>query len=298
MDIDLRQTDAWERYLRSQGWESEKLKAHKIEVKAYIRKIPVIGSVIKIQRPKEIPPIEEIDKVARKYRALFVKLEPLTAYNYNLATKNGFEFDPFPNLPTKTIIIDLTKSEKELWKNLSQDARQSIKKANKNQLTISNYQIGDKEFDQALDQFTRLLTETGQRQRFWTPSFMQLKAKAEIFGKDAVLFLVYSKSHTPIAGALILMHDGTHSTSSKEGQRLYASYFLHWEMIRYLQKHKKVTHQDLSGIYDPRFHKATKRWQGFTVFKRKFGGREIEYPKPLIKYYNPLFRLLFKFSRI
>ncbi len=299
---DLRQSDGWAKYLKTQGWEVEELgsKNSKLKTKIYIRKIPLLGSVMKIQRPDELPPFEEIDRVAKKHRALFVKLETLTANHYNVAIKNGFAPDTLPNLPTKTIIIDLTKSEQELWKDLSPDARQSVKKAKDNQLTISCYQPGGKGFNKALEQFTKLLAETGQRQRFWTPSFTQLKVKAEVFGKDATLFLVFSKSVLPplkaVAGAFILIHDGTHSASSKEGQRLYASYFLHWEIIRYLRKNKKVNHHDLAGIYDPRFHKATKRWQGFTIFKKKFGGTEVEYPRPLIRYYNLLVKVLFSLA--
>ncbi|MDP1710712.1 MAG: peptidoglycan bridge formation glycyltransferase FemA/FemB family protein [candidate division WWE3 bacterium] len=298
MDADLRQSEGWANYLKSQGWVVEEVgsKNSKLKTKIYIRKIPLLGSVIKIQRPDELPPFEEIDRVAKKHRALFVKLETLTANHYNAAIKNGFAPDTLPNLPTKTIIIDLTKSEQELWKDLSPDARQSVRKAQSNKLQVTSFKFGEKGFNQALEQFTKLLAETGRRQRFWTPSFIQLEAKAEAFGKDATLFLVYSRPQRPVAGALILIHDGTHSASSKEGQRLYASYFLHWEIIRYLRKNKKVNHHDLAGIYDPRFHKATKRWQGFTIFKEKFGGTEMEYPRPLIRYYNPVTRLLFKLT--
>ena len=291
MAIDLRQSDGWAKYLESQGWEVGRVKC-----KIYIRKIPLFGSVIKIQRPEELPSFEEIDRIAKKHRALLVKLEPLTADQYKLASENGFVPDKLPSIPSKTIIIDLTKSEQELWEELSQDTRQSVKKAMDNQLTISHYQPGGQGFDQALEQFHQLLTETGRRHKFWTPGLNQLKSKAGVFGPDANLFLVLSKSGRPVAGAFTLMDDGTHSGSSKEGQHLYASYFLLWETIKYLRESKRFNRHDLAGIYDPRFHKATRRWQGFTTFKRKFGGKEVGYPSPLIKHFNPVTRLLFKLT--
>uniref|UniRef100_A0A832DUK5 Peptidoglycan bridge formation glycyltransferase FemA/FemB family protein n=1 Tax=candidate division WWE3 bacterium TaxID=2053526 RepID=A0A832DUK5_UNCKA len=288
---DLRQSDGWAKYLKSQGWEVEEIKC-----KIYIRKIPLFGSVVKIQRPKELPSFAEINRLAKKHRALLVKLEPRTASQSKLASENGFVPDKLPSLPTRTILIDLTKSERELWEDLAQDARQSIRKAKSYQLTVDSYQPGDKNFEPALRDFDKLLKETGRRQKFWTPSLAQLKEKAEAFGKDAHLFLVPSKPRTPLAGALILEHDGTHSASSKEGQKLFAPYFLLWEIIRYLQKGKKISFYDLAGIYDPRFHQATRHWQGFTTFKQKFGGKEVEYPAPLIKHFNPVTRILFSLA--
>lgn len=300
---DLRQSKEWARFLASQGWEVEEVGG----AKAYIRKLPVYGSVIKIQRPPVIPPVEAIDAIARKHRALFTKLEPLVISHKPLA---GFEPDPNPNLPTKTIVIDLTKSEKDLWQDLSQDARQSIKKATSYQLLAASYWHRDKEFEERLLEFHQLLRETGRRQNFWTPSFAQLKAKVEVFNKSALLFLAYypkqpnnQTTKQPVAGALTLIHDGVSyghlAASSDTGRKLHAPYLLMWEMMR---SHKRFAKNggpiklfNLEGIYDPRYHRLTRSWQGLTLFKQKFGGEEVEYPLPLIKYYNPVLKLLFKY---
>ena len=278
--------------------------------KVFIRKIPPFGAVAKIQRPVEIPTVAEIDRLAKKHRVLFVKIEPLSTVNnqqiarfgeaepsYELLTNHGFVHDSSPNLATKTVILDLTKSEGELWKDLSQDARQSVRKAQNNHLRAAGFKLGEPGFDKALAEFHQLLKETGRRQHFWTPTFDQLRKKAEIFGPNAALFLAYSQSHTPLAGTFVLLGDGTHSASSREGQGLYASYFLLWETIRGL-KVGGVKNLDLAGVYDPRFHRATRSWQGFTAFKKKFGGKEIEYPRPLIKYYHPLVKFIFRIAGI
>ena len=102
---------------------------------------------------------------------------------------------------------------------------------------------------------------------------------------------------SPLAGAFNLIHDrisyGCYAASSTKGREFHAPYLLIWEIIK-KGKDSKLRALDLEGIYDPRYHKLTKSWQGFTVFKRKFGGKEKEYPPPLVKYYHPLVRLLFK----
>src|SRR3990170_7867604 len=116
MDTDLRQSAGWAKYLQSQGWKIEESKGFK----AYIRKVPLVGSVIKIQRPAEIPPVEEIDRIAKKHHALFVKIEPVgnaqSAFRREGGFSSqepvaGFEPDPTPNLPTRTIQVDLSKTE-------------------------------------------------------------------------------------------------------------------------------------------------------------------------------------------
>lgn len=296
MVTDLRQSDSWARYLRNLGWKTEEIKSKKYNLRIFIREIPLVGSVIKLQRPAEIPPISEIDRIAKEHRALLAKIEPLAAGHKPLA---GFEPDRTPNLPTKTIVVDLDKSEEKLWKNLSHNARQSIRKANGSnlKLVISNW--GERNFEKNLKQFHQLLKQTGERQKFWTGDYAQLKAKTDAFGKDALVLLV-SHDGQQLAGALILLTDGIayyhHTASNETGQKLFAPYFLMWEIYRFLKAKTSVRRLELEGIADPRFPQ-TKRWEGFTVFKRKWGGEEIEFPIPMIKIYHPLVRALFTLSR-
>lgn len=311
MAVDLRQSKGWSKYLQSIGWEIEELKVQNSKCKIYIRKIPLIGSLIKIQRPAEIPPVSKIDELARKRRALLVKLEPLAVSSKQLA---GFETDPIPNLSAKTIVNDLTKGEKEIWTNLSQDAKRSIKRAQNNKLRVMISEGDAKNFSQALNQFHQLLSETGQRRRFWVSSLKQLQNKCGAFGKNAIIFLVYPPSYLvtqlpsyPIAGALFLVSGNTayyhHAASSPLGQELFAPYLLLWKAILFFKSFSKTYHRspiiylDHEGIVDPRFPQ-TKRWEKFTVFKRKWGGEEIVYSSPLVKFYNIPIKILFKFSEL
>jgi len=323
---DLRQSVGWGKYLQHLGWSVEEIKNKKPGIKIYIKKIPFLGAVIKIQRPAEIPPIEEIDRIAKKHRALFVKIEPVgnaqSAFRREGGFSSqepvaGFEPDPTPNLPTRTIQVDLSKTEEELWKNLSQDARQSVRKAQSYKLQVASFKWGEPGFEKALNEFHRLLKETGHRQKFWTGDYAQLKAKADAFQKDCLVFLVFpNKSiNQPIAGALVLLTGDTasfrketsrslegtafyhHTASNETGRKLFAPYILMWEIIKEIKGRKPgIGHLEFEGIVDPRFPQ-TKRWEGFTVFKRKWGGDEIEFPAPLIKHYHPLVKAFFALSR-
>lgn len=280
---DLRQSGKWAKYLSHLGWHIEK--------PFFIRKLPLIGSIIKIQRPLVIPPIEKIDETAEKHRALFVKLEPSFAEAPKVL--RSFTPDGWPLLPSKTIWIDLTPSEEEILTNFSKDSRYSIRRAERNEVEIRSLEleVGN------LETFYNLLRETGKRKKFWVPPEADLQAKAQAFKGKSTLILAYHQSEL-IAGALILFHDQVayyhHAASNLKGRKLLAPYLIVWEAIRLAKKQGCHTF-DLEGIYDHRY-KIYKRWKNISIFKRKFGGKETEYPGSYIRFYNPVAKMLFKFG--
>ncbi len=286
---DLRQSDEWSKYISHLGWRVEKLG----KAKVFIRKLPLVGSVAKIQRPSEIPPIEEIDKVARKHRALFVKLEPVLLSPPS-SLLSDFEADAWPLAPTRTIHIDLAPSEEEIFERFSKDARYSVRRARRNGVSSLALQLFS---SQQLRKFYDLLKETGRRKRFWVAPFKDLKAKTEAFKDKSALIFAYHNTEI-VAGALILFHDNVayyhHAASNLEGRKLLAPYLVVWETIK-LAKKRGCHTLDFEGIYDPRY-KIYKRFRKIGIFKKKFGGKEIEYPGSFIRYYNPIVRLIFKLT--
>ena len=287
---DLRQSDGWAEYIRWLGWRVEKLG----EVKIFIRKLPLVGAVAKIQRSSEIPSVEEIDEIAKKYRALFVKLEPNVETGHAPSLQKvgkHFEPDNWSLSSTRTIHLDLTPTEEEIFAKFSKDGRYSIRKARN---------IGVAVVCKAwpflnLRTFHQLLRETGKRKKFWVAPFKDLEAKVEAFENKSALIFAYH-NHQTIAGALILFHDRVayyhHAASNIKGRKLLAPYLVVWEAIK-LAKKKGCHTLDLEGIYDPRY-KIYKRFRKIGIFKKKFGGREVEYPGSFIRYYNPLVKLVFK----
>ena len=309
---DLRQSEEYASYMKNRGWKIENIKWQNSNVKIFIRGIPLLGSVIKIQRPEAIPPEKELDKLAENHGALFIKVEP--AINDQRSTINDLQSDSWPLLPSKTLQLDLLKSGEELWENLDPDAKYSIRKARSQLVAISDQESASIEKQRRLNEFYQLLKTTGKSKGFYTPKWLDLKAKAECFGKKAWLILAYRRRSivhgkdknrssivrhlsSPIAGCLLFIHDGIayyhYAASSEEGRKLLAAYFVLWKAIK-LAKSRGCHTFDFEGIYDGRFPKATRNWKGFTFFKKKFGGKEVEFPRPLIKYYSLPIKLLFK----
>lgn len=121
--IDIRQSQRYAKYLESVGWTVERI----AEINYFIKVFPIIGSVIKVQRPEEIR-IDTIRELARKYRAFEIIVEPKTKMDADFLASIGFKLSKEPYLPSKTLQIDLTKSRDEIFRHFKKDARQAVKR--------------------------------------------------------------------------------------------------------------------------------------------------------------------------
>ena len=277
--IDLRQTLEYVKYMSSLGWVGEKVGNNY----CYIKNFPIIGSFIKFQRPDKLgdKEIEEIKRLGKKYRAFQIVVEPKYTEHYTLLTEHGFRQSRNPYLPSKTIHIDLTKSENQLLKEMHYKTRYNIKKSHNSQLTTHN--------SKDILSFADFWQECAIKQRF-----MYLSQKKEItelykaLKKNADLIFTLH-SNELVAGILLLHADKTsyymYAASNQEGKRLFAPTICAWEAIK-MSKKRGLKIFDFEGIYDERF--PLKNWEGFTRFKKSFGGSEIEYPGAFSKFRVPL----------
>jgi len=291
---DLRQSPPYAAYLKKIGWQVEKLQIANGRLQIFIKNLPFIGSIIKIQRPEKIP-FEKIDNIAKKYRALFVKLEPKQCNNRVIEQLSHHGYKPSsPVLPTKTLQLDLTSSQEQIFSKFKKDARYEIKKAERNnlRLLISQYP------NILISNFVSLWQKNAWSRGFWLPIKKEIESLYQAFDKNAYLLTasyynnIYYHSKL-LAGALIVIYDNVayyfYAASSPEGKKLSASYLVVWEAIK-LAKRKGCRIFDFEGIYDERF--PNKSWLGFTHFKKSFGGKEVEYPGSFIKFFNPILKFL------
>lgn len=269
--VDFRQTSQYGKYLEAIGWVVEKID----ETLVFIRKIPPTPfSIIKIQRPNKLPDLKKVQSLARKYRSFSISIEPKKSINNQQLTINNYRLSKSPYLPTKTIHLDLTQPEKNLFAQMKKDARYSLKKINRSDYNILLY---DNKKKQEIKNFYQAWKKTAGWQML-IPSFKNIWALKKSFGQNA-LFLASVTKTKIIAGTIILMTDQTayyyYAFTSKRGRKLLAQYGLVWKAIK-LAKKRGCQIFDFEGIYDPRF--PVKSWQGFSHFKKSFGGKEINYP--------------------
>jgi len=275
---DVRQSSGYAQFIKNLGWQVEKLGKGNV----FIKKFPLIGSLIKIQRIQPPIPFEEIDKLAKKHRAFQIILEPafcpspLTPHpNYGLLKS--------PFIPTKTLILDLKQPENEIFDSFTKNKRRDIRIADRNKLIIKEGTPEEFFFLKKRFLLKRKILPLGTKKEILllTKAFGPEKSKILIAYRPQSSHL----PQIPLAGILLLFHDKTayywQAAASSEGKKLLAPTLLLWEAIK-IAKEKGSEIFDLEGIYDERFPQ-NKSWLGFTKFKEGFGGEPLLYPQPLVK---------------
>jgi len=277
--VDIRQTQSYAKYLKSLGWTVERIG----EINYFIKKIPLLGSLLKIQRPDEIR-IDTIKKLCRKYGVFQIIVEPgLTSClgtledNHKLMVACGFKLSKSPYLPSKTLQIDLTQTREQILGNFKKDARQAIKKGEGTY--IKEYVTPDE-----IKTFREGWKNSVKFDRY-VPSTEKLIKLKKSFPQSHSLFLASHNMSSRIIGGVIFTtssHERSnyisyywHAFTNMEGRSTLSQYTLLWNGILWAKKNGNKIF-DFEGIYDPRF--PNKSWLGFTHFKRSFGGYEVEYP--------------------
>ncbi|OGC47882.1 hypothetical protein A2886_01320 [candidate division WWE3 bacterium RIFCSPHIGHO2_01_FULL_42_13] len=290
--LDIRQSDEWQKYLSSLGW---KYVVTSSGVKVSLLKT-FIGTVTKIQKPPVLSEsdLNEIEEICKKAGAMFIKIEPGLGQNIELLEGLGYKKSYHPLSPPSTILIDLTKSEEELWTGVSKSAKYLTKRARREDAKIEIYQRPNEEI---LKSFVELTLQTQKARKVTPPTLEDLKKKVEIFGDRSYLSLAKNPAGEIMVGNLSFgfgkgiwfVHGGT----SDRGRHGRWGYELFWQQFLYFKAHGYEV-LDMEGVDDDRFPHFTKTWGGFSYFKEKFGGERVQFPYPYIKLLSPVLKLLGK----
>ncbi len=266
--MDLRQSLQYANYLSSQGWVVKRID----NTNYFIKNLPIIGSILKIQRPEKVD-FKVIDKLCRKHRVFQIILEPKNKSQISSIETGGFKISKNPYLPTKTLQVDLTKSEKEIYADLKRNIRKGLKMGEETKIKVYSTPT-------ELETFQKAWRKSVKFSRY-VPGLESLLNLRKSFPQDYSIFLA---SHN-IIGSIIsgviftrVSHDSVnymYGFASPEGRTSLAHASLLYQGILWGKKMGcKVF--DFEGIYDDRF--PNKSWLGFTRFKHSFGGFEVEYP--------------------
>jgi len=292
--MDLRQSPEYAKYLEFLSWQVEEINEGQI----FIKQFPLIGSIIKVQRPEKVPEVEKTMSLIKKYRPLQIIFEPSEQISKKTSQsweKAGFKQSRSPYLSTKTIHIDLTQSEEKIFANFSSAKRRAIRKAIKNEviisqgkdieslITLKNAQNGFLGHFLRIDKQFRALWQAFRPQKAsLLLAFSDARHPELVSGSRGIPNQV--RNDVLLAGVLLLFHDKIayyyQAASTKQGNQLAAPSLLVWEALK-IAKKKGSKVFDFEGIYDPRFPR--KAWHGFTKFKMGFGGEIKEYPAMMTK---------------
>lgn len=278
---DLRQSPAWANYLLSLGWKIEKVD----NTFAYLKKFPLLGYFVKIQRPS-ILNNKIINFIETKYHPFQFSVEPIDTSQVKLLQKLNFKLSNSPSLPTKTLVVALTKSQQEILNSFSQKVRYNIKLSQKKNVSI--------EETKDILEFTNFWRQNFEKKRL--PFLSQQKniiAIHKSFGKNSKILLAKNGRQT-IAVLFLLFYDEVayylYGAASDAGRTNFAPTLLTWHAIQ-LSKKLGCKVFDFDGIYDSRF--PIESWQGFTKFKEGFSKNEVKYPGNFTSYSSALQNILY-----
>lgn len=272
--MEIQQSPQYAAYIKALGWNVVKIKTQF----AYIKPLPFVGGLCKLQRIKTLPEISVLLTLCKHYHIRRLAVEPDCSVSQGAFTAWATRAKPYIRLntdyflPTKTIRIDLTASEQVLFKTFTEAKQRGVRRAIKNGVTVS---VGQNIRDlirikNTSAGFLGSITTFGL-DRLW-PNFAPDHA-------DAVLS--YTKNHTLVGGILMLYHGSLAyywvAGATHEGKRLHAPTLLVWEALK-RAKQKGCTSFDFVGVWDERMPDQNTKWKGFTKFKEGFGGSPLYYP--------------------
>ncbi|OHB20489.1 MAG: hypothetical protein A2854_02380 [Parcubacteria group bacterium RIFCSPHIGHO2_01_FULL_56_18] len=198
----------------------------------------------------------------------FCPLSPATETNRALYQSLGFRDAPIHMHPELSWILDISKPEEQLLKEMRKTTRYTIKKMEKEGVLIT--QSTD---PAAMEQFWSIYEATFERQQFTPFSKTYLQTEFELYSKDdqAVFFFGAYKGEV-VAAAIIIFYNGQafyHHSGSRAGAGSNVSYLLQWRVIQEAKK-RGCTLYNFWGIAPE--DRPGHAWAGLSLFKKGFGG--------------------------
>jgi len=235
--------------------------------------------------------IDKISEVAQKEGVMFFRIGPeweianreaLIAYKNQLETL-GFRQLHYDIEPSQTLILNLTRSEDELLAQMHEKWRYNIRLAQKKGVQIKIIKNTDADFEKYFKEFYKLVNQgTSVRKEIKHHKKEYYCGQLEIPDGDLKISLFIAEYENQVIAANIVAIFGKratylHGATSDEHREVMAPHLMQWEQIRYV-KNQGCNEYDFWGIVNEHtLDKRGKSWEGFTRFKKGFGGREINY---------------------
>jgi lipid II:glycine glycyltransferase (peptidoglycan interpeptide bridge formation enzyme) len=298
-DAHFMQTSAWGELKSAFGWQVQRIATEHSGAQVLFRRLPLGFTLAYLPRGPvgkhwhDLWPY--IDRVCRKRRAVFLKVEPdlWTGNRQTLAGSlpSGFRLGFHSIQPPNTMIVSLKADEADILAQMKQKTRYNIRLALKKGVVVRS--------SADVDAFYSLLEETGTRDRFGIHSREYYQKLFELFhpaGSCTLLIAEYQRQ--PLAGLIVVARGRRawylYGASTSLHRNRMPNYLLQWEAMRWA-KSRGCTEYDLWGIPDvdeteleTGFTQRSNGLWGVYRFKRGFGGQVQRALGPWDRVYHPL----------
>ncbi len=220
--------------------------------------------------------------IGKKYNCIFIQIEPNVEKNTKEYKFKHLHKAAHPLFTKYTFILDLTKSEEELLKNMHSKTRYNIKLAEKKGVIIT-----EDNSDEAFKEYLKLTQETTKRQKFYAHGkkyhelmWETIKPKTSKGSQDLTAHLLIAKYQEKTLAAWILFVLGDtlyypYGASGSENREVMASNLMMWEAIKF-GKRLGLKKFDMWGALEEKPNPKDP-WYGFHRFKEGYGAKHTEF---------------------
>jgi len=229
------------------------------------------------RREVVVPLLGSLRDLAKKHNCSFVRIRPQEIYSAALATamtQYGLRPSPMHLSADLTNQLDLSLSEDELLSSMRKNTRYEVRRATKLGVRVeSSTNPSD------IDEFYNMQLTTARRHGFVPFAHAFLKKQFETFvgTGSALLYKAYFKDQL-LAEAFIIYygHEAVYhyGASTDAGRKYPGAYLIQWEAIREA-KRRGCDRYNFWGVVP--LERKDHRFWGVSIFKRGFGGREVQY---------------------
>lgn len=231
---------------------------------------------------------EDIKAAGIKHKCAFVRVRPqleLSDKSLKIMRDNGLVRAPMYLSVEYAGILDLTKSKEEILAGASQGFRRKLRKAKKNEISITASST-----DADIADFCKLEKLHSERQKYVAFSTDFLTKQFDAFRKNQEVLIYTARKDGEILAQNFMIFYGPEASyhygvSSELGTKYSAAPLLHLAAMDEARK-RGCTRYNLWGIVGK--EETAHRFYGVSEFKRSFGCEEFKYTPAHDLVLNPL----------
>jgi len=229
---------------------------------------------------------QKIGKIAAAKNAIFARFSAVSEKYFQKTFPE--KLSPAKIFPDATRIIDLKKSEKEIFAQFSATGRRHARAAQKQNFEIS--------IEKNAKKFAELSQKTAARDGFSAHSADYFRDFLEIFGDESFLLAVKNGEKWLAAGIFVIFEKTAiyyYGASARESRN--APTLLQFEAIK-IAKKRGAENFDLLGISRDESDRSDRLF-GVSRFKKKFGGQKIFFAPEKIIIFSKISFFLFSIAK-
>lgn len=292
------QSDEWRKFQESVGRKTFNISSENFSASIIEHSLPIVGRYFYVPRGPIISDQETVNSeqskklidLAEENKIGWIRIEPedeevLKIIKKNI--KNKIVKAPHDMQPRETLIMDISKSEEELLKEMKSKTRYNIKLAEKKGIKVfsnchpelvSGSSLNSEIPKQVrhdnnlyIEEFLRLTKIMAERQGIVTHSDEYYRKMFEIIPSDIIKIYVAKYENAVIAANIVVFYGDTayylHGASDDKYKNLMAPHLLQWKQIQDARKAGCIRY-DFCGVKVN--NKKGRSWEGVTRFKRGF----------------------------